>query len=265
MYCSFRSCGETIAGRQGAMAVAVLIKSALNVVLPPRCPTCGEMVDDDLQFCGACWGNLHFISDPACTLCGRPFTEDRSAGALCGPCLGQPPAFDGLKAVVVYDDLSRQIALKLKYGGRIGLAKLIARYLERHLVEAGPEHLLVAVPLHRWRIWRRGFNQSHLIARILAQRCGVELADDALQRVRATPPLKGLTARQRAEIVRSVFAIGPRWAGKIRGRHIFLVDDVFTTGATANACVRLLKKAGASSVTILCWARVLREGEEGAG
>lgn len=246
------------------MAVAALIKSALNVVLPPRCPTCGDMVGDDLQFCGTCWGNLHFISDPSCARCGRPFAEDRSAGAICGPCMGQTPAFDGLKAVVVYDDLSRQIVLKLKHGGKIGLARLIARYLERHLIDTGPEHLLVAVPLHRWRIWRRGFNQSLLIARILAQRCGVELAENALQRVRATPPLKGLTARQRADIVRSAFALSPGWTAKIKGRHVFLVDDVFTSGATANACVKLLKKAGASSVTILCWARVLREGEEGA-
>lgn len=207
---------------------------------------------------------MRFISDPACKLCGRPFAEDREPGSLCAPCLTKPPIFDGLKAVVVYDDLSRQIVLKLKHGGKIGLAGLIAQYLKKNIDDAARDAVLVPVPLHRWRIWRRGFNQSILIARALAEHKQLVVEDDVLRRIRATPPLKGFSGKQRAEIVRSVFAINPAKVSQIKGKQVFLIDDVYTTGATANACVRLLKKHGAASVTILCWARVLRDGEEGA-
>jgi len=121
------------------------------------------------------------------------------------------------------------------------------------------------VPLHRWRLWQRGFNQSILIARSLAAPHGLPVETDVLRRIRATPPLKGMTRKQRKHAIRGVFEIPRAKWPCVAGRHVLLVDDVYTTGATARACVRLLKQAGAAKVTIYCWARVLREGDEGTG
>ncbi|MFN3820149.1 ComF family protein [Blastomonas sp.] len=244
-----------------SLAVSVL-KPLVDLVLPPRCPGCGVLVQGDLQFCGDCWGKLRFISDPACASCGKPFADGRDDDLVCAECLAKPPQHDGIKAAVLYDDLSRSIVLRLKHGGKIGLARLVARHLERHLPADGSDIVFVPVPLHRWRLWQRGFNQSILIARALAARRGWPVETDVLRRVRATPPLKGMTRKQRAIAVRGVFAIPASRRALIAGRHVLLVDDVYTTGATANACVRLLKQAGAARVTIFCWARVLREGDE---
>lgn len=244
-----------------SLAVSVL-KPLVDLVLPPRCPGCGVLVEDDLQFCGDCWNALRFISAPACTACGKPFAQGRDDDLVCAECLAHPPLHDGIKAAVLYDDLSRSIVLRLKHGGKIGLARLVAKHLERHLPADGSDVVLVPVPLHRWRLWRRGFNQSILIARALAAKRSLKIETDVLRRTRATPPLKGMTRQQRAVAVRGVFDIAAARRDRIAGRHVLLIDDVYTTGATANACVRLLKKAGAARVTIFCWARVLREGDE---
>lgn len=246
------------------MSLATALRPLVDLVLPPRCPGCGVLVEDDLQFCPECWNALRFISDPSCTSCGKPFSEGRDADLICAECLANPPLHDGIKAAVLYDDLSRSIVLKLKHSGKIGLARLVARHLQRHIPEDKADLVLIPVPLHRWRLWRRGFNQSILIARELARPHGLTVETDVLRRIRATPPLKGMTRKQRGLAVRGVFDIPKDRRERIRGRHVLLIDDVYTTGATSRACVRLLKQAGAASVTIFCWARVLREGDEGA-
>ncbi len=240
-----------------------LLKPALDVIVPPRCPSCGEMVADDLQFCGSCWPKLNFITDPKCASCDRPFEFARSEDMICAVCLDKPPRHDGIKAAVVYDDLSRQIPLKLKYAGRIGLGKLIAQFLTRYIPADRDKLILVPVPLHRGRIWRRGFNQAALIARSLHEMHGIECVSDALVRTKATPPLKGMTGKERQKVLRGAIAVSANRAERMRGRDIMLVDDVYTSGATTDACIAVLKKAGAKSVTIYCWARVIRDGAEG--
>jgi ComF family protein len=119
------------------------------------------------------------------------------------------------------------------------------------------------VPLHRWRIWRRGYNQSALIAGALARRAGLEARLDLVERVKATPVLRGMNPRQRQEAVRGAFRINPKRKAELKGRAVVLVDDVYTSGATAGACARILRRAGAARVDVLCWARVVRE-EHGA-
>lgn len=245
------------------MTLGSAFRPLVDLVLPPRCPGCGVLVDDDLQFCGDCWNALRFISDPSCRSCGKPFSEGRDNDLVCAECLADPPLHDGIRAAVLYDELSRSIVLKLKHGGKIGLARLVARHLQRYLPEEANNVVLIPVPLHRWRLWRRGFNQSILIARELARPRGLRVETDLLRRIRATPPLKGMTRKQRGQAVRGVFAIPADRRDRIKGRHVLLIDDVYTTGATARGCVRLLKQAGAARVTIFCWARVLRDGDEG--
>lgn len=165
--------------------------------------------------------------------------------------------FDGVRAAVAYSDLAGRVPIRLKYGGRIGLAELIARQLRRHLPEDGESRLLVPVPLHRWRLWSRGFNQSVLIAQALARATSHQLLPDALRRLRPTAPLKGKNPSQRRRELQGAIGIALGAAPAIAGRRVILVDDVLTSGATAEACARALKRAGAEEVVLFCWARVL--------
>src|SRR3954468_4243856 len=243
-----------------ASAAPPLVREIVDFALPPRCPACGIITPEPHRFCFTCWQALHFLGDPCCARCGLPFAYGDSTGE-CGRCLAEPPPFDRLRAAVAYGDVSRTVVLKLKYSGRPGLAETLARFMLRHLPEQGegePKPLLVPVPLHRWRIWKRGYNQAALIASALARRTGLECELDLLRRTRATPPLKGLGKRERALAVRGAFAVPREARARLAGRRILLVDDVYTSGATAAACARALKRAGAASVEVLCWARVVR-------
>lgn len=240
-----------------AAAVAPL-RLALDFALPPRCPGCGMVTPADHLFCRACWGTLDHLAGPACRLCGEPFPLDPGAPAACGACLAEPPAIDGMTAAVAYGDVAARLAVRLKHGRRPGLARTLALQMRR-LVPADDTPLVVPVPLHRWRLWRRGYNQSLLIARALGKATGLEVAPDLLRRHKATPMLRGLGPTARHKTVRGAFSLAPGAAQRIAGQKILLVDDVYTTGATANACAALLKRAGASEVRLCCWARVVRD------
>jgi len=248
-------------------AAAALAQSALRPILdfalPPRCPGCAGITGEPHRFCLDCWSALTFLGDPCCARCALPFDYGDGAELLCGQCLARPPAYDRLRAAVAYGEISRKVALKLKYGGRPGLAETLARLMQRRLDAAGAP-LLVPVPLHRWRIWRRGYNQAALIAAALARRAGLEARLDLIARVKATPVLRGLGPRERAEAVRGAFRIDKRHREGLAGRTIVLIDDVYTSGATANACARALKRAGAGRVEVLCWARVVKAEREQA-
>lgn len=156
---------------------------------------------------------------------------------------------------MAYGDVARTVALRLKYGGRTAFAETVARQMARLMPEGAD--LLVPVPLHRWRIWSRGFNQAALIARSLTLATGVTNDPMLLQRPRATPVLRGMGARGRAKAVAGAFRVHPDAREKLRGKAVVLIDDIHTSGATSDACTRVLLQAGAVSVTILCWARVL--------
>ena len=184
-----------------------------------------------------------------------PFAIDRGESAQCAACLETPPRHAGARAAVAYGPVAKTLALRLKYGGRLAFATTAARLMARHLPDDAD--LLVPVPLHRWRLWGRGFNQAALIAGVLARSAGVDHDAIVLRRARRTPPLRGMNPRQRREAVRAAFDVDPARAARLRDRHVVLVDDVYTSGATADACARVLRKAGAAKVTILCWARVV--------
>lgn len=247
-----RACAPAAPRRQEAMAA--ILRIAASLVLPPRCPGCGVPVQDDHRFCAKCWAGLRFLGPPWCAGCNSPFAYDMGEGVRCAPCLADPPRHAGIRAAVAYGDVARHLALRLKYGGRTGHAETMARAMARLVPDDAD--LLVAVPLHRWRLWTRGYNQAGLIASAVGRRRGLPVACDALTRTKRTPPLRGLDGRRRAEAVRGVFAVPKR--DVVAGRSIILVDDVYTSGATANGCTQVLLAAGARSVTILCWARVLR-------
>ncbi len=235
--------------------IAGAVRTIIALLLPPRCPGCGEPVGADHRFCATCWTGLRFLAPPWCAGCHLPFDYDRGPEACCAACLARPPRHAGIRAAVAYGPVAGALAVRLKHGGQIALAETMARAMARLMPEEA--ELLVPVPLHRWRLWRRGFNQSALIAAALARRTGVRHDPFVLRRRRATRLLRGLGRRERARTVRGVFAVRPVDRERVRGRAVVLVDDVYTTGATAEGCVRALLAAGARSVTILCWARVL--------
>ena len=205
---------------------------------------------------------MQFLGDPCCDRCGIPFPYDMDDGALCGSCLTDPPGVDRARAVLAYGDLARTVALKLKYGRRTGLARLIARQMVRHVpLENRADMLIVPVPLHRWRLWWRGFNQSALIADHLAKLTGVAVDKEVLRRSKRTPPLRNMGPSARQKLLRNAFALDRETQKRLKGRDILLIDDIHTSGATADACAAALRKGGARSVHLLCWARVLPDAE----
>ncbi len=242
--------------------LSALFKPVVDFALPPRCPICGVTVEADNRFCLSCWEGLDFLTKPWCASCGKPFAFEQGADSQCAACLQNPPEHDGVRAVVAYDDKSSLLAMRLKYGGRLGFAELIAQQLERFLMELPADALIVPVPLHRWRLWSRGFNQSVLIGRALSERSNIVMETAILKRKNATPPLRSMSANQRRRIVKNAFALSDKAGARIHGKTIILVDDVYTTGSTANACARVLKASGADRVLVFCWARVLTDYEQ---
>jgi ComF family protein len=230
-----------------------LFRSVLDFALPPRCGGCGIIVDDVDSFCSDCWARLEFLQG-GCLRCGIPLKA--TDAETCGACLAHPPRLDRIRAAVAYGDISRSIALRLKYGRKTALARTMARYMRPLVGELPGDCILVPVPLHPRRLWNRGFNQSAIVAREIGRRTGIPVAVDALRRTRSTPPLKGMGMRQRRRTVAGAFrALDP---SRVRGRTVILIDDVMTTGSTANACARVLKRAGAERVDLISWARVIR-------
>jgi ComF family protein len=237
-----------------------MLASLLDLVLPPRCPGCRTLVDGDGRYCLACWQQLQFITAPMCARCGTPFAHDLGPAAECGACLAEPPKFTTARSALVYGGPARATLLAFKHGDREHLAKIMAPHMARAagtLLAPQADSVIVPVPLHRWRLWRRGFNQAALLARALAKNSGAALAIDALERAKATPMSMGLGRKARAANVRGAFRVRRR--DQVRGKRVILVDDVLTTGATAEACARVLRRAGAREVHVLTFARVVRE------
>ncbi len=241
--------------------IAAGFRPLLDLVYPPRCPLCGEGVSAQGGLCTACWSDLAIPAEPSCTACGRPFgpSEVRD-GAICAPCLADPPRHSGIAAATLYNDASRKLVLTFKHGGRIGLAPMLARLIAARLPAAdGEAPLLVPVPLHRWRMWQRGYNQAALLARELEKLGKGELLVDGLVRRKSTPSLGGLGRKARERTLRGAIAVNSARAGMLQGRDVILVDDVLTSGATSDACTGLLLRSGARTVRIACFARVLNE------
>ena len=228
-------------------------RHVLDFALPPRCAGCGAIVEEVHSFCPPCWTQVQFLGDSGCSTCGMPL--EATDAELCGACIAQPPRIQRTRSAVAYDDLSRSIALRLKYGRKVALARTMARYMAP-LIRKAEEPILAPVPLHRSRLWQRGFNQSALVVRELAKATGYPSELRLLRRVKRTPALKGMSLNQRKKVVAGAFKVDT--SAELDGRTVVLVDDVLTTGSTANACAKALQQAGAGRVELVSWARVIK-------
>lgn len=235
------------------------LRPVADFLFPPRCPLCGEAIEAQSGLCADCWRGLAIPGEPACATCQRPFGDAPVPGGFCAPCLAAPPKHSGIAAATLYNNTSRQLVLRFKHGGRIGLARMMARQMLARLGDLPADIVLVPVPLHRWRLWSRGYNQSALLAQEIGRLCGRTVAVDALLRVKRTPSLGGLGRKAREGALAGAIKANPRRRHALAARPVVLVDDVLTSGATTDACTRALLQAGAASVKIACYARVLDE------
>ncbi|MHB8530186.1 MAG: phosphoribosyltransferase family protein [Caulobacteraceae bacterium] len=250
---------STILGRIAPFARRAA-SGALDLVLPPRAldespglarPVMGAGVS------GEAWRRIAFIDAPFCDGCGAPFEYAPGEAVLCPACMARRPAFDRARAACLYDEYSRDLILQLKHADRTDLCGLFAHWLSRAAADVLADcQGVLPVPLHRRRLFARRYNQAAEIARPLARLAGRPYLADALVRSRPTPSQGGRSGSGRRRNVAGAFAVPPRARRRIEGARVVLIDDVLTTGATAEACARALKSAGAAHVAVAVIARV---------
>ena len=238
-----------------------LAGTAVDLALPPRCVGCGARTDANGLACAACWSALTFIGSPLCACCGMPFDFAVDGETRCAACLADPPPYGRARAALLYNDGSRGLILGFKHGDRLQAASMFGGWVARAGAELLREADLIApVPLHRWRLLSRRYNQAALIAAQAARLTSVTHIPDLLLRIRATASQGAMSAAGRARNVAGAFRVHPRHAGRVKGARIVLIDDVLTTGATVGGCARVLKNAGAAGVDVLTLARVATNG-----
>jgi ComF family protein len=235
-----------------------ILIQCVDTVLPPRCVVSGDMVDKQGMIAGSAWAKLNFLAPPLCVQCGIPFDFEVESGVKCSACLDRPPPFETARAALKYDEHSRDMILGFKHADKTFAVRAFIPWLMRAgegmLEEAD---LLVPVPLHYRRMIARRYNQSAIIAQSLSKASRIPADVDAIKRIRATKVQGFMKAAERHKNVKAAFSLNPK--ADVKGKTIILIDDVFTTGATAKECTKTLLKGGAAKVHILTLARVVRE------
>jgi len=237
-----------------------LAHATLDTLYPPTCLACRAATDRHGALCPRCWSAIRFIERPFCERLGTPFEHDLGPGLISTQAASDPPAFARARAVARFEDgPARTLVHRLKYSDRAELAAPMARWMTRAGADLlADADLLVPAPLHFLRLWRRRFNQAAALTAEISRETGKRCDLVALRRVKATKSQVGLSRTQRAENVQGAFQVAGGAA--VRGLNVVLVDDVLTSGATANAASRALLRAGAKRVDVLVFARVVTGG-----
>lgn len=225
--------------------------TVIDFILPPVCNGCetaGSLI------CATCKEKLIWLQEPLCDICGQPGFR----AGVCRRCTKVPPTIDHIRAAVLYTEPMTRIMHQFKYYDQFGLAQTMANMMRgaaRVLYELQQPDLLIPIPLHVAREAERGYNQAYLLAAELSKILKTPVVKDGLSRTRQTEVQAQLTRRERVENMSGAFEIGPH---DLTGRHVMLIDDVCTTGATLNAAAVCLKEAGVTHVAGLCVARALK-------
>lgn len=232
---------------------------AVDIILPPRCIITGHYVDNQGMISPEAWSELSFITTPFCTACGIPLAFEVAKGTICASCAQTAPPFDKARSALIYNDDSKSIILRFKHADQTHAVHSFTPWLMR----AGHEfmddsEIIVPVPLHRYRLLKRRYNQAALIGHALARQTGISCIPDMLCRQRPTPSQGHLKFGERRKNVKNAFAVNPYHKQALKGRSVLLIDDVYTTGATIKECTKTLKKNGAGKVYVLTLARVVR-------
>jgi ComF family protein len=251
---------ETPASIGRSMPPSVLSRAfaaCADLIMPPCCLICRSPLSAHHLLCAACWAEVSFIRLPLCDVLGIPLPFDTGGRTISAAAAARQPAYERARAVAHYSGAMRTLVHQFKYADRHDACALFGRWL----AETGQElvagaDLIVPVPLARLRLLSRRFNQAAILAQELSRQTGLPVAPQALERTRATPSQVGLTHDQRRRNVAGAFRVPDRQRGAVSGRRVLLVDDVITTGATAEACARALKRAGAARVDVLALAMV---------
>lgn len=248
----------SFANRLMQSATLIVLPALRDLVAPAACLTCEARVARQGGLCARCWTSMRFIERPYCEVLGTPFPYDHGAGAVSPQAIADPPPFDRLRSAVLYGDLARRLVSNLKFADRSDLAPWMARWMATAGRELAAQcAVTIPVPLHWRRLHQRRYNQSAELARHVARIAAIGYEPQALVRHRPTQRQVGLSLLARARNVQGAFRVPASERPLVEGRRILLVDDVYTTGATVRACARALKRAGASGVDVLTFARVV--------
>jgi ComF family protein len=231
---------------------------AVDFLTPPKCLGCLAPVTTGASLCVTCWQKLAFLDEPVCAVLGTPFEFDQGDGALSPAAIADPPPWDGARAAVAFNDTAQHMIHLLKYQDTheagIAMARMMGLAGRSLIAQAD---VLVPVPLHRFRLWQRRFNQAAVLGHRIGAQGEKPVHCNVLLRLRRTRQQVGLNAEERQRNVRKAFAVSPEKQPVIDGKSVLLVDDVRTTGATLAACTLALKAAGAAKVNVLTFALVL--------
>jgi len=233
------------------------LSTGLDHIFPPRCFGCRERIAQHGHLCAVCWEKMEFLPASHCDVCGRPFGRHMHMVLQCGACLEKPPPYARLRFVCQYNGFARTLITRFKYGDDLSYYPILARWMAHYGAAVIQEaEVIIPVPLHRLRLWKRRYNQAVLFARQVHRIQGIPLFTTVLKRPHHTISQTKLTRSKRKLNVRSAFVVDKRKKRQIIGRHVLLIDDVVTTGATVEACTKVLLKAGAAKVSVLAFARV---------
>lgn len=231
------------------------IDTIKEMFFPSRCCNCGDLINTSGLLCPSCWSKMTWINEPKCAICGHPFTI--GVTPICSRCLTDKPYFDKAVSVLSYDDASREMILAFKNADATYLAEQFAKLMYKAAsLEIESSDIIVPVPIHFLKRLKRRYNQSELLARCIGKISGVEYEPRILNKIKKTSSQEGLSGAERRKNIVGSFDVNKKYKDLLLNKSVLLVDDVLTTGSTANECAKILKKNGAKRVFVATFARV---------